>query len=368
MEEKKKTSVKKVDEKPKKESMRHKHMKKNPWFVSTLVLVVVLVLGLVLIFAHVGNKAVSEKKAESIIQSFVQAQAQNAQVTTIVKGPSFYEANVSVDGQDAGEIYLTYDGKNVVIPAGVLDVSSYANAAPQQNTNSGSTASTSTIPKTAKPTVELFVMSYCPYGTQEEKGILPAVNALGNNINFSIKFVDYAMHGEKEVKENLRQYCIEKTQPQKFLNYLTCFLDGNGVVGQSGYVEEGNNPNTCIVQSGIDNNTLNSCIAQTDKEYSIMANFKDKSTWLSGTYPPFNTDKALNQKYGVQGSPTLVINGVQANSARDPASILSTICSAFSDGNVPSACSTQLSTETPTVYFGWNATASASSGSNAQCG
>jgi len=49
-------------------------------------------------------------------------------------------------------------------------------------------------------------MSYCPYGTQIEKGILPVINALGNKIKFSLKFVDYAMHGKKEIDENSRQY------------------------------------------------------------------------------------------------------------------------------------------------------------------
>jgi len=62
--------------------------------------------------------------------------------------------------------------------------------------------------KTDKPEVELFVMSYCPYGTQMEKGILPAFDTLGDTVDAELKFVDYAMHGEKEVKENLRQYCI----------------------------------------------------------------------------------------------------------------------------------------------------------------
>jgi len=31
------------------------------------------------------------------------------------------------------------------------------------------------LPKTAKPKVELFVMSHCPYGTQAEKAMIPVV-------------------------------------------------------------------------------------------------------------------------------------------------------------------------------------------------
>jgi hypothetical protein len=78
--------------------------------------------------------------------------------------------------------------------------------------------------KSDKPVVELFVMSYCPYGTQMEKGIIPVVETLGNKIDFKLKFVSYTMHGDKENQENLRQYCIDKDQFNKFTPYLQCFL------------------------------------------------------------------------------------------------------------------------------------------------
>jgi len=70
------------------------------------------------------------------------------------------------------------------------------------------------------PEVELFVMSHCPYGTQMEKGILPVVELLGDKIDFKIRFVYYAMHGEKEVNEEARQYCIQKEQKDKFISYF----------------------------------------------------------------------------------------------------------------------------------------------------
>ncbi|MEM2131153.1 MAG: GILT family protein, partial [Candidatus Woesearchaeota archaeon] len=71
--------------------------------------------------------------------------------------------------------------------------------------------------KKDKPEVQLFVMSHCPFGTQMEKGILPVVELLGNKIDFKVRFVYYAMHGEVEVKEQLRQYCIQKEQQDKYL-------------------------------------------------------------------------------------------------------------------------------------------------------
>ena len=195
--------------------------------------------------------------------------------------------------------------------------------------------------KTDKPKVELFVMSYCPFGTQTEKGYLPAVRKLGDKIDAKVKFVNYSMHSSKgEVQENLLQYCIEKEQPKKFNNYLACFLEKGDSKG-------------CLAKNGINKKDLNSCITETDKKYDITKNFKDKKSWLNGVFPRFNINDDLNQKYGVQGSPTLVINGQKMERVgRDANSIFKAICSAFK--NPPAECKETLSTETPAPGFGYD--------------
>lgn len=209
------------------------------------------------------------------------------------------------------------------------------------------TPAPSGIIKAAKPKVELFVMSHCPYGTQIEKGILPAVKQLGDKIDFELKFVYYAMHGETEVKEQTNQYCIQKEQNSKFFDYLTCFLSsGDG--------------KSCLSQAKIDENKLTACAASADKEFNITENLENKSSWLSGRYPQFDIYKADNQKYNVAGSPTLVINGGEVSTARDAASLLAAICAGFE--NQPNECQAKLSAQTPSAGFG-TGTAAASSGS-----
>ena len=195
-------------------------------------------------------------------------------------------------------------------------------------------------------------MSHCPYGTQIEKGAIPVAEALGDKIDFSVKFVDYAMHGEKEIKEQMNQYCIQSEQNDKFLTYLKCFLkEGNG--------------DACLTEAKVDKTKMASCVSKIDTQYSIMKDFADKSKWLSGTYPPFNIHKTENDAYGVQGSPTLVINGVQASAGRDSASLMTAICGAFN--TAPDACKTaQMSSTQPSPGFGYSA-ASGSTGS-ATCG
>jgi glutaredoxin len=203
------------------------------------------------------------------------------------------------------------------------------------------------LTKSDKPEVEVFVMSYCPYGTQIEKGIIPVVELLKDKIDFTLKFVSYAMHGQKEIDENTLQYCLQKEQTAKLIPYMNCFLQAGDSAG-------------CLKSSAIDTEKLDACVKAADTEFSISKNFADNSTWLSGRYPKYDVYAAENTKYGVRGSPTLVINGAQASSARDPASLLKVICSAFN--KEPSECSQTLSSSAPSAGFGTAAAAPAGGG------
>ena len=201
-------------------------------------------------------------------------------------------------------------------------------------------SSSQNIPKSDKPKIEAFVMAYCPYGTQMEKGLIPVVNLLGDKIDFEIKFVSYAMHpSQGEVEEELNQYCIQEEQNDKYLSYLSCFLEAGDGEG-------------CLTKTGIDKTKLKSCTDKTDKEFNIIANLNDKSKWSGGRFPQFNIYKTDNEKYGVQGSPTLIINGQKSQSGRDSASLLNAICSSFNEA--PEECSTDMTSfGTPAPGFGF---------------
>jgi hypothetical protein len=186
---------------------------------------------------------------------------------------------------------------------------------------------------------------------------LPAIRALDDTVDFKIRWVYYAMHGEKEVKEELTQHCIQTEQSDKYLKYLACFL--NDSTGQG----SADASLTCIKSVGVDTKKLDSCKVTTDAEFNIMKNFNDKASWLNGNFPKFDVDATLNTKYGVGGSPTLVINGVQSNAGRDSVSYLQAICAAFN--NVPSECDTQLSSTQPGPGFGYDSVGAANA---AGCG
>jgi hypothetical protein len=192
-------------------------------------------------------------------------------------------------------------------------------------------------PKTDKPKVELFVMAYCPYGLQMEKAYLPVMELLGKKAEMDIKFVSYAMHDKKEVDENTRQYCIQKEQGSKYIAYLTCFT------GKDDY-------KACIASAGVNESKMNACVTKADQEFGITAKYDDKASWLSGRYPIYPVHSAENEKYGVQGSPTLVINGAQVEVGRTPEAVKQAVCASFN--KAPSECDKALSTQSMQAGFG----------------
>ncbi|MEM4271718.1 MAG: hypothetical protein QXD13_01360 [Candidatus Pacearchaeota archaeon] len=318
----------------------------NPWIASTIFLAIILLVVFIFRGSGVTGNVVSSEQAGENLLSFVKQQGDaNAELVSIKQEGSLYSAVVKFKNQSI-PVYITLDGNYLV--SGVLPLNLTANADVETESEPEVPAKVS---QSEKPTVDLFVMSLCPYGLQAEKGILPVVELLNDKIDFKLRFVSYIMHGKTEIDENTRQYCIQKEQSAKLNDYLKCFVE-------AGKSED------CLTKAKVDKAKLDSCIESADEEFNITVNYEDEDSWLSGRYPIYTVDAADNTKYKVQGSPTLVINGVQVSSARDSASLLKTICAAFTEA--PSECSETLSSTAPSPGFG--TAASSGSGSTAQCG
>ena len=94
----------------------------------------------------------------------------------------------------------------------------------------------SRIARMGKPTVELFVMSYCPFAVQAEEKLIPIVKKFGEQIDFKLQFIAQAkeetsaqditpftsLHGYPEVAENIRQLLIAQEYPDRYLDYILC--------------------------------------------------------------------------------------------------------------------------------------------------
>jgi len=332
------------------------NLKSNPWMLSTVALAIILIVISILnivVSPDADNVLISSDKAGELILEFAEAQGLDAEIVSVDYEGGLYGVVVSISGQEYPALYITNDGKNIV--NGQLvdfdEILEQTSAQAQQTAPEAQQTAPEAeeIPKSDKPIVDLFIMSHCPYGTQVMKGMVPAIRALGDSVDFNLRFVNYAMHAEKEVKQELDMYCIREEQEDKLLDYLECFLGTT-----SGSEEEGKN---CLVEVEVDVKKLDTCVAKAYDEFKVEAALN-----AGDRYPAFKADDALNVQYKVGGSPTLIINGVSAPYGRSSASYLDGICSTFND--VPDVCNTEVSSATPSPGFGWEGTGA---NSNAQC-
>ncbi len=262
-------------------------------------------------------------KALSFINANMLQEGITASLINIEESNGLYKVKLKI-GEEEVEPYVSLDGRLLFVQA--IDMGE----AEQEETQGAA--------KRDVPDVKLFVMSYCPYGLQAQKALLPAYDLLKDKADIGVYFVNYIMHEKIEIDENLRQYCIQKEQKDKLSSYLNCFV----VAGNS---------SDCFSSAGIDTSMLDSCISSADAEFKVTENYNDKDSWLGGMYPKFNVHDDLNQQYEVGGSPTIVINDKVTNLAsRSPEAFKKAICDAFN--TPPEECSQTLSEDTVSYGFG----------------
>lgn len=320
-------------------------------FIKNLIPISIVITGLLiagaLIYLNQGKvteevseglslQQVAEKTINYINQNIL-AEGLTASLIDISEEGSVYKIHLKI-GEEEYDSYATKDGK-FLFPEG------YDLTAAIQKKEEGKTEE---VTERDTPDVKLFVMSYCPYGLQAQKMFLPVYDLLKDKAQMEVYFVNYIMHEKKEIDENLRQYCIQKEEKEKFSSYLNCFVkDGNF--------------EKCLSDANIGRTKLATCVSETDQEYNITLQYNDKSTWLNERFPKFDVHSDLNEKYGVRGSPTAVINDqVVSIDPRSPEKFKEVICQAFNSS--PEECSQALSNDVPSPGLG-GGTGSSSGGS-----
>ncbi|MDO8593271.1 MAG: hypothetical protein Q7R92_05970 [bacterium] len=306
-------------------------------FLSVLLALLVSGCSLAIPVSKNSKKLLKPEEAKAAAEKFVNENLLPSNVKATINSATLegdvYNISLNVQGKDYTS-YMTKDGAKF-FQSGIDMAASAKNqaqaSAQNDNTNAQASQPSDNIPKTDKPKVELFVFTYCPYGTQSEKGIIPAVQLLGSKIDFKIRQIG-AMHGPHEATEAQRQLCIEKQYPAKLLDYVQSFALDSGI-GACGSDAQCSGPlvDALYAKYGMTEAKIDGCM---------------KTDGLA----LYAAEQANSQAQGVGGSPTLVINGVQSSAGRDSASYLAGICSAFN--NAPAECSKQLSGAAPAPGFG----------------
>ena len=282
-------------------------IRENPWMLSTLVVSAVCLILLVVSFSGITGQTISSKAAgEYLVDFFASQGISGLEVQGVGTQGGVYVVNLSYDN----DFYPFY-----VTKSGYFIGESLQSIVPVK-----STASSTKSVKSDIPSAELFIWSYCPYGVTALGPFAEVAKLLGNSADFKV-YLYYAGHGDFEEQQNKIQACIQNLEPENYWDYAESFVE-TIYPKCSGDIECDLKESTTLMNSlGIDSSAILSCVEN------------EGDSLLQEDY---NAAKDA----GVQGSPTLIINGVQQSVSRTAESYKGAVCEAFN--NVPSECSQTL--------------------------
>jgi hypothetical protein len=301
-----------------------------------LIIAIIAVVAIVLATSNPGaSPVVSAQACAGNAITFVNANlvqaGSTAELVNVTEKSGVYEIMIRYRGSDI-PLYATRDC-TLLFPNPI-----------ELTGNQGSAAQprpTAAPVKSPGPTVDLFVMAFCPYGTQAESAMQPVVNLLGTKANITVRYIASvqgttagsvsSLHGPSEAMEDLRQLCIERDYPGQFWPYLAAFDRDCYPNWQNATRLDACRVNIMQVL-GIDAQKVETC-----------ANGADGLGLLSA-------DETLSNTHYVQASPTLLINGQPYEGDRSPEAYKQAICAHFE--TAPAECSVNLSTQAATSTGG----------------
>ena len=273
----------------------------------------------------------SQKEAKAQVEDFINNNLMQpgikVNIEKVEKENGLYEITLKMgEGEQIREIisYLTIDGKKF-FPSAPMDIEEVKKQVAETKKKE---AEPEDISKSDKPKVDLYVMSFCPYGNQAEDTMKPVYELLKNKAEFNFHYIVSSsgnainsLHGEKEVVQNEREACVMKNYGKdKWMNFVSyvnknCGSDGNcWEAGAKSLAINTARVNACVSSSG-------TTLMKEDEKKSIAA--------------------------GASGSPTMVINGVQTKSVYqygNSEAYKQAVCLAFN--TAPDECKKVLSATT----------------------
>ncbi len=289
------------------------------------------------------------KKSIDYLNKSVLQQGQTAELVSVSEESGVVKMKIKI-GTNTYDSYASKDGKLLFPEAFALDGKTTAQT--PQNTQTA-TITPSSVKKVNTTSLDVYVVSRCPYGLQVQRAISDAVKNIPSLAKYiTVRYIGdvsgntiTSMHGDAEAKENLRQICIRDEQKSKYWTYVSCQMKNGDTAG-------------CQASSGIDGAKLDACVADTHRGLAYA-----------------KADFALDTQYNIQGSPTLVLNGERisedAFGGRSADSMKNIICD--SSTTQPDFCSVKLNTNQATTSFSLtyagsaSQTAAAATGTGSNC-
>ncbi|MHA1743104.1 MAG: DsbA family protein [Candidatus Heimdallarchaeota archaeon] len=291
----------------------------NLWAIATLILAIALVSLYLRGCPKTGMSVLTQnqaaEKAVKFINENMLQEGTTAKLTSVNEENGVYHIKLDINGRTY-DSYVTKDGK-LLFPTAGIDLDQVVEKETTTTTQSQQ------IPKADKPTVELYIFSYCPFGAQALDSFAEVASFLKNYADFKVKFFSH-MHGDHEKQQNMIQECIQKIAPDKYFDYAKEYSEKvySSCASQRSVDCDKDKTIELLNEVGIDPTKVFDCVEKEGEEL-------------------YQQDISDARNLGLGGSPSFVINGVYARINRSPEGIKSAVCSAFN--TPPEKCSESLS-------------------------
>lgn len=270
-------------------------------------------------FTTLSSDQASQKALDFINQNLLKGKTA-ASLVEVKEQNGLYKMKVKV-GEREVESFVTKDGK-IFFPEPGIDLTQKPSSQQSQQQQQQEE-----IPEEKESSVELFVMSFCPFGNKAENTLKPVFELLGDKVNWSFHYIVNnkggkfsSLHGAKELEQDQRELCVlENKGAKSWFDFVTFVNDNCG--------KEGGCWKKAAQNIGVSLDQITACVDQ-------------KGTQLLSREAKISAEKKAT------GSPTLLINGVKSKAVYDygkPNSYKKAICSGFE--NPPSVCDQQLSAQ-----------------------
>ena len=303
--------------------------------IGISIAVLIIVFAILATSSNEQNSAVSLKDCSNQVMKYVNENLVQSGTSAILIATTEDHGLYGIKIQYQSQQITLYTTKDCIL----LFTNTYDMTRP---TGSSNTTKTQAPPvKSERPTVDLYVMAFCPYGTQAEAAMRPVVNLLGSKADIQLRYITTvsgstadtvdSLHGSSEAQEDLRQICIQKIAPEKLWDYLARFNEQCYPASTNTEIQRSCWMNAST-QAGIDTARIETC-ASGPEGISLL-----------------KIDESDANRNGATGSPTLIINGVTYNGGRTPEAYKQAICNSFN--TTPAECTTTLSSSQTSATTG----------------
>lgn len=296
---------------------------------AVIILVVIIFIGYNYKKPETKNVGIGTEAAKAKVEALIKDSGGAATIKEVTEEGDLYKITVSANGQDQ-PVYVTKDGTKFIQQAVTFEeIEKQKEEAKKQQEEA-----TKPAPKSDKPAVDLYVMSFCPYGNKAEDTMKSVYVLLKNKVDFNFHYIVTSegdkitsLHGQPEVDQDEREACVLRDYGKgkwlDFASYVNANCGSDGKCWEAG-----------AKSLAIDTAKISACVAS------------------SGT-ALMKAEAEISNAAGASGSPTLIINGQTSQVAYqygNSEAYKKAICDAFN--TAPEECSKTLSSDASTSQGG----------------